>query len=68
MSTLLKLGLSGYDEKPRIMGVLVQISPTKSTFPFKTIVGTRHLCQKVNPTSIFVLGGGGGCTVSLAGS
>ena len=48
MSTLLKLGLSGYDVKPRFG---VQISPTKSTFFFvKNFGDTRHPYEKNEPT------------------
>ena len=56
MSTLLKLGLSGYDVKPRF-GALLE----------KNFGDTIDIhAKKMNPPSIIL--GGGGCTVRPAGS
>ena len=57
MSTLLKLGLRGYDVKPRFGAN----SPTKSNF-FKEIilVALDTYAVKINPPSIILGGGGGG--------
>ena len=69
MSTLLKLGLNGYDVKPRFgefqCEYLIQ-NPLFLGKNFggtrhlgeKNFGGTRHLCEKINPPSI-ILGGGG---------
>ena len=60
MSTLLKLGLSGYDVKPRFCAFLMRTSPTKSTFSLgKFFWWHRHLCEKNEPT-LDRFGGGGG--------
>ena len=48
MSTLLKLGSSGYDVKQRLL-MRILVSPTKSTFFRKNFGGTRHLCKKNKP-------------------
>ena len=51
MSTLLKLGLGCYDVKPRFCAFYMRISPTKSTFSlWKIFGGTRHPCEKNEPT------------------
>ena len=42
------------------------MSPTKSTFLGKKFGGTRHPCDKNDPTLDH--SGGGGCTVMPAGS
>ena len=54
MSTLLKLGLSGYDVKPRCEYLL-----QNPLFLWgKKFGGTRHLCEKNKPT-LDRFGGGG---------
>ena len=67
MSTLLKLGLSGYDVKPRFdefqCGYLLQ---NPLFFLVKNFGDTRHPYEKNEPT--FDHSGGGGCTVRPAGS
>ena len=69
MSTLLKLGLSGYDVKPRFCAyVLMRISHTKSTFSLgeKILVALDTYAKKKEPTLDRF--GAGGCTVGSAGS
>ena len=58
MSTLLKLGLSGYDVKPRFGAFQCEYLLQNPLFLGKKIGGTRHPCEKMNPPSI-ILGGGG---------
>ena len=45
-STLLKLGLSGYDVKPRFVRSNVNISYKVHFFFGEFFCGTRHLCKK----------------------
>ena len=61
MSTLLKLGLSGYDvRKTTFWCVPMRISPTKFTFFLgKNFGDTRHPYEK-NESTLDHLGGGGG--------
>ena len=48
-----------------ILVIYLLLSPTKSTFSLgKNFGGTRHLCEKNEPTN----DGLGGCTVRPAGS
>ena len=49
MSTLLKLGLSGYDVKPRFGTFYANIS-YKIHFCRKFFSDTRHPCEKNKPT------------------
>ena len=66
MSTLLKLGLSGYDVKPRF-GAFQREYLLKIHFFFgKNFGDTRHPYEKNEPTLDH--SGGGGCTVKPAGS
>ena len=66
MSTLLKLGLSGYDVKPRFCAFLCENLLQNPLFLWgKKFGGTRHLCEKYELTSIVL---GRGCTVRSAGS
>ena len=59
MSTLLKLGLSGYDVKTTFWCVPLRISPTKSTFFLgKNFGDTRHPYEKNEPTLDHSGGGG----------
>ena len=59
MSTLLKLGLSGYDGKPRFCAFQWEYVLQNPLFLCgKNFGGTTHLCEKLIPHSI-VLGGGG---------
>ena len=69
MSTLLKLSLSGYDEKPRFWAFKCKYFLQLPLFLCgKKIGGTRHICKKkMNPPSIVFLVGGG-CTVNPADS
>ena len=47
MSTLLKLGLSGYDVKPRFCAFLCENLLQNPLFLWgKKFGGTRHLCEK----------------------
>ena len=57
MSTLLKLGLSGYDVKPRFGAFQRNVSYEIPLFLEKNFDGTRHSCEKMNPPSM-ILGGG----------
>ena len=51
MSTLLKLGLSGYIRKTTFWCVPMRVSPTKSTFFLEKNFGdTRHPYEKNEPT------------------
>ena len=65
MSTLLKLGLSGYDVKPRFARYNANIS-YKIHFFFgeKILVALDTYAKKINPPSVVL----GGCTVRSAGS
>ena len=66
MLTLLKLGLSGYDLKPRFCAFLCEYLLQNLLFLWgKNFGGTRHLCEKNEPTLDRF---GGGCTVRSAGS
>ena len=60
MSTLLKLGLSGYDVKPRFGAFQCEyLLQNPLYFLGKNFGDTRHPCEKkMNPPSI-ILGGGG---------
>ena len=58
MSTLLKLGLSGYDVKPGFGAFQCELSPTKSTFLGKNFGDTRHPNENNEPT-LDHFGGGG---------
>ena len=69
MSTFLKLDLSGYDKKTRFWAFRCEYLLQNPVFLCGKFFGaTRHLCGK-NETNFdrFFLGGGG-CTVSPAGS
>ena len=51
MSTLLKLGLSGYDVKPRFCAFQCEYLLQNPLFHWgKNFGGTRHLCEKNEPT------------------
>ena len=65
MSTLLKLGLSGYDVKPRFGAFQCEYLLQNPLF-FEDFGDTRHPCKKNEPTLDY--SGGGGCTVRPAGS
>ena len=66
MSTLLKLGLSGYDVKPRFCAFQCEYLLQNPLFLWgKNFGGTRHQCEKNEPTLDRF---GGGCTVRSAGS
>ena len=59
MSTLLKLGLSGYDVKSRFCVFECEYLLQNPLFLWgKNFGGTRHLCEKNEPT-LDRLGGGG---------
>ena len=59
MSTLLKLGLSGYDVKPRFGAFRCEyLLQNPLFFLGKNFGDTRHPYEKINPPSI-ILGGGG---------
>ena len=62
MSTLLKLGLSGYDVKPLFGALQCEYLLQNPLFLGKNFGGTRHPCEKNEPT-LRHYGGGGGCTV-----
>ena len=67
MSTLLKLGLSGYDVKPRFGAFQCEYLLQNPLFFWgKNFGDTRHPYEKNEPT--FDHSGGGGCTVRPAGS
>ena len=69
MSTLLNLGLSGYDVKPRFRAFQCEYLLQHPLFLGKNFGGTRHPCEKNEPTlDHSVGGGGGGCTVRPAAS
>ena len=58
MSTLLKLGLSGYDVKPRFGAFQCEyLLQNPLLFLGKNFGDTRHPYEKMNPPSI-ILGGG----------
>ena len=66
MSTLLKLGLSGYDVKPRFVAFQCEYLLQNPLFFLGKIFGDpRHLYEKNEPTVDY---SGGGCTVRPAGS
>ena len=65
MSTLLKLGLSGYDVKPRFGAFQYEYLIRNPLFLGKNFGGTGHPCEKNEPTLDH---SGGGCTVRPAGS
>ena len=67
MSTLLKLGLSGYDVKPRFGAFQGEYLLQNPLFWGKNFGDTRHPYDKNEPT-LDHSGGGGGCTVRPAGS
>ena len=50
MSTLLKLGLSGYDVKPRFGAFQCEYLLQSALFLGKNYGGTRQLCEKNEPT------------------
>ena len=67
MSTLLKLGLSGYDVKPRFGAFQCKYLLQNPLFFYEKILVTLDThTKKMNPPSIIF--GGGGCTVRPAGS
>ena len=66
MSTLLKLGISGYDVKPRLVRANANISYKIHFFFGKNFGDTRHPYEKSKPTLDH--SGGGGCTVRPTGS
>ena len=66
MSTLLKLGLSGYDVKPRFGAFQCQYLLENPLFLGKHFDGSRHPCEKNEPTLDH--SGREGCTVKPAGS
>ena len=68
MSTLLKLGSSGYDVKPRFGAFQCEYLLQNPLFFIKKIGGTRHPCEKNEPTLDHSGGGGGWCTVRSTGS
>ena len=67
MSTLLKLGLSGYDVKPRFGAFRCEyLLQNPLFFGGKNFGDTRHPYEKNEPTLDH--SGGGGCMVRPAGS
>ena len=66
MSTLLKLGLSGYDVIPRFGAFQCEYLLQNPLFFRKNFCDTRHPCKKNEPTLDH--SGVGGCTVRPAGS
>ena len=58
MSTLLKLGLSGYDVKPRFGAFQCEYLLQNPLFFGKKIYHTRHPCEKNEPTLDYSGGGG----------
>ena len=50
MSTLLKLGLSGYDVKPRFGAFQCEYLLQDPLFLGTNFRGTRHPCEKNKPT------------------
>ena len=66
MSTLVKLSLSGYDVKPRFGAFQFKyLLQNPLIFREKFFSGTRHPCEKNEPTSIIL---DGECTEKAAGS
>ena len=66
MSTFLKLGLSGYEVKPRSGAFQCEyLLQNPVFFRGKNFGDTRHPYEKMNPPSIIL---GGGCTVRPTGS
>ena len=66
MSALLKLGLSGYDVKPRFGAFQCEYLLQNPLFFLGIFFSdTRHPYKKMNPPLIIL---GGGCTVRPAGS
>ena len=69
MSTLLKLGLSSYDVKPRFGAFQCEYLIQNPHFLGKFFGGTiGTYAKKTTPSIIFFWGGGGGCTVRPADS
>ena len=67
MSTLLKLGLSGYDVKPGFGAFQCEYLLQNPLFlEKKSLVALDTHAKKMNPPSIIL--GGGGCTVRPPGS
>ena len=64
VSTLLKLGLSGYDVKPRFGAFQYEYLLQNPLILGKNFGSTRHPCENNEPT-LDHFGGGGGCTVRL---
>ena len=60
MSTLLKLGLSCYDVKPRFGAFQCEYLLQNPLFEGKNFGGTRHPCEKNEPTLDHSGGGGVG--------
>ena len=60
MSTLLKLGLSGYDVKPRFGAFQCEYLLKNQLFLGKILVTLDTHTKKMNPPSIILGGGGGG--------
>ena len=66
MSTLLKLGLSGYDVKPRFGAFQCEyLLQNPLFFEEKILVALDTHAKKINPPSIILRGGG--CTIRPAG-
>ena len=60
MSTLLKLGISGFDVRPCFGAFQFEYLLQNPLFLGKNFSGTRHPCEKkMNPPSIILHGGGG---------
>ena len=58
MSTLLKLGLSGYDVEPRFGAFQCEYLLQNPIFLGNNFAGTRHPCEKNEPTlDLFFWGG-----------
>ena len=69
MSTLMKLGFSGYDVKPRFCAFQCQYLLQNPLFLWeKNFGGTKHRCENKELTHDRFFLEGGGCTVSPAGS
>ena len=66
MSTFWKLGLSGYDVKPRLGAFQCEYLLQNTLFFDKILVALDTHAKKMNPPSIIL--GGGGCTVRPDGS
>ena len=58
MSTLLNVGLSGYDVKPRFGAFQCEYLLQNPLFLEKNFGGTRHTCEKNEPTLDHSEGGG----------